>query len=238
MPPVPSAARPGTREDWPAKSAVPLGPLPGRTASERPRPVRPRRPAPARRASERASEPPRHGPAPALAPCTDATAEPAGRNLPGAGAGAGPRQCLPSARGLCALPSFGSVLRAGSCGRPPPGPRPARRSRKPAGRGFPGAAAEEVGRRRGRGAPCPRPGPRTAPGGRRADRGGGRGRGPGEKPAREPGASPADPPGPRVGARGCALLRPRESESRSLADPATSRRAARTGSCAGHYRGW
>lgn len=49
VPPVSPPRRPGTREDWPAKSVVLLGRLPGRAASERPRPVRPCRPAPARR---------------------------------------------------------------------------------------------------------------------------------------------------------------------------------------------
>lgn len=175
-----------------------------------PRPAPPPRPGPP---SQRASEPPRHGPAPALAPCTDATAEPAGRNLPGAGAGAGGRAATVSPLCPQALRSPELWLSPpGRLARPPPAWPPARPTQQEArGPRFPGRRGRGSRQAAGSRRPLPLSGsPHSA---RWAAGGPGRG-GPGEKPAREPGASPADPPGTQVGARGCALLRPRESESR------------------------
>lgn len=157
-----------------------------------PRPAPPPRPGPP-------SEPPRHGPAPALAPCTDATAEPAGRNLPGAGRG----RLAPLPAGS---PRSGALAQSPGPARAPD-PPPAH---PPGAAGSPRAALSRAPRRRksaGSGAaapPAPGRGPhsaRWAAGGRARARGR---RGPGEKPAREPQASPAGRRMPRVGSGVCA----------------------------------
>lgn len=172
------------------------------------------------------------------------------------GRGPGPRPpllvCLPAPCFPKLLPSPPGV---GLGCHPRPGPLPARRSRKPAGHGFPGAAAEEVGRRRGRGAPMPpgrRPAQRQVGGrvGRAAARGGGRRAleepapapaPPGEKPAqRAPGESSPTQPGAASRRAGvCTALCCAKAKAKAALPPAraTSRRAAPRRSSAGPLPG-
>lgn len=174
------------------------------------------------------------------------------------GRGPGPRPPL-LARRLPAFRSFCSTLpRSARAATPRPGPQPARRSRKPAGRGFPGAAAEEVGRRRGRGAPMP-PGRRPAQrqvGGRAGRDGGARRRAAGtggvrtrtraaggEARAASPGRAQPDPArGLQLARRGvrCSALHRAKAKAKAALPPparATSRRAAPRRSSAGPLPG-
>lgn len=169
-----------------------------------PRPAPPPRPGPP---SQRASERPRHGPAPALAPCTDATAEPAGRNLPGAGAGGRAATVSPLCPQALRSPELW-LSPPGRLTRPPPAWPPARPAQQEArGPRFPGRRGRGSRQAAGSRRPLPRPGPRTAPGGRRADRGGGPG---GEARPRAWG-EPSRPAGDASGRAGvCAAPAPRK----------------------------
>lgn len=212
------------------KSVVLLGPLPD-PASERASARAPSgsaRPAPARR--ERASE--RASAAMARRPpwprCTDATAESAGRNLPGPGGGGLGRDRPSSAHLAPALPGALAQSSPGLLGRPPPGP--------PGAAGSPRAVVSRAPRRRksaGGGAaapPCPWAGAlhsvRWAAGrAGAAARAGAAGTGGARTRARAPGgeayaASPARPsPGPRAGARGCAPRRAKAKAALRAAGP-------------------